>query len=150
MLYFVTVRSFSWQKSVSRVVSFQAHKAFTHHHKRLVGGGSLVSRQLSSQSEEEKNVKAVDASDLLEEYRNKNNINDQVFSAISEDGSVKVTACTARNLMNDLMIAHTMTAVPADALGRTVVCALLMSNGIQAEQTVQITLNGEGKKFRIR
>ena len=41
------------------------------------------------------------------------------------------------------MIAHTMTAVPADALGRAVVCALLMSNGMQAEQTVQLTMNGK-------
>ena len=31
-----------------------------------------------------------------------------------------------------------------DALGRTVVSALMMSNGLQAEQTCQITLNGDG------
>lgn len=80
---------------------------------------------------------------LKEQYSNKNNIDDQVFSAMSKDGSVKVTACTARNLVNDLMIMHTMTAVPADALGRTIVCALLMSNGIQEEQVVQLTLNCE-------
>jgi molecular chaperone Hsp33 len=78
------------------------------------------------------------------EYVNESNLRDQVFSAISEDGSVKVTACTARNLINDLMIMHTMTAVPADALGRTIICALLMSNGMQAEQTCQITINSDG------
>lgn len=80
----------------------------------------------------------------LEDYTNPSNRDDQVFSAISEDGSVKITACTARNLVNDLMIMHTMTAVPADAIGRTVVCALMMSNGMQAEQTCQITLNSDG------
>mmetsp|Transcript_10885 Transcript_10885/g.31624 ORF Transcript_10885/g.31624 Transcript_10885/m.31624 type:complete len:400 (-) Transcript_10885:127-1326(-) len=80
----------------------------------------------------------------LEEYENPSNRDDQVFSAISEDGSVKVTACTARNLVNDLMIMHTMTAVSADAIGRTAVCALMMSNGMQEEQTCQITLNADG------
>ena len=81
--------------------------------------------------------------DLFEQYRNENNVRDQVFSAISQDGSVKVTACTARNLVNDLMLAHTLTATPADALGRAVICALMMSNGIQDEQTVQLTFNGK-------
>lgn len=82
--------------------------------------------------------------DALAEYRNKNNIDDQVFSAISKDGSVKVTACTVRNLINDIMIMQTLTAVPADALGRTITCALLMSNGMQLEQSVQLTLNTDG------
>lgn len=81
--------------------------------------------------------------DELAEFRNKNNIRDQVFSAISSDGSIKVTACTARNLVNDLMIMHTMRATPADALGRAVTCALLMSNGMQEEQMVQLTLNSK-------
>jgi hypothetical protein len=98
-------------------------------------GESLLARHLSGEN-------SAETSTDIEQYKNENNIRDQVFSALSEDGSVKVTACTARNLVNDLMIAHTMTAVPADALGRTVVCALLMSNGIQAEQTVQLTING--------
>lgn len=80
----------------------------------------------------------------LEVYENPSNIDDQVFSAISEDGSVKITACTARNLVNDLMIMHTMTAVSADAIGRTAVCALMMSNGMQEEQTCQITFNADG------
>lgn len=79
--------------------------------------------------------------DKLDEYRNRNNINDQVFSAISHDGGVKVTVCTARNLINEVMLAHNLTPVSADALGRTMICALLMSNGIQAEQTVQLTMN---------
>jgi molecular chaperone Hsp33 len=88
--------------------------------------------------------RTADRLNSLQEYDNKSNVRDQVFSAISEDGSVKVTACTARNLINDLMLMHTMTAVPADALGRTVICALLISNGMQAEQTMQITINSDG------
>lgn len=82
--------------------------------------------------------------DPLRLYRNKNNIRDQVFSAISGGGGIKVTAVTARNIMNDLMIQHTMTAISAEALGRTVICSILMANGIQDEQIVQITINTEG------
>jgi hypothetical protein len=76
------------------------------------------------------------------EYRNKNNIRDQVFSAISGDGGIKVTVATVRNLINDMMMQHTLTEVPTEALGRTMVCGLLMANGIQDEQVVQITMNG--------
>ena len=86
----------------------------------------------------------VDGDLLLLPYRNKNNIRDQVFSALSGGGGIKVTAVTARNIMNDLMIQHTMTAVSAEALGRTVICSILMANGIQEEQIVQITINTEG------
>ena len=82
----------------------------------------------------------------LSDFRNKNNIDDQVFSAISGDGGIKITVATVRNLVNDVMMMHTMTAVPADALGRLMTCGLLMSNGMQAEQTVQITMNGEKGK----
>lgn len=85
-----------------------------------------------------------DAGDKLAEYRNKNNVRDQVFSALSGGGGIKVTAATARNLMNDLMLQHSMTAVSAEALGRTVICSILMANGMQEEQIVQITLKTEG------
>jgi molecular chaperone Hsp33 len=79
-----------------------------------------------------------------EDYANKNNVRDQIVSAISEDGSIKVTAVTARNIVNDLMMMHTMQTTSADALSRAIVCALLVSNGMQAEQTFQITINGDG------
>ena len=79
--------------------------------------------------------------DPWESFRNRNNIRDQVVSAISKDGGIKVTACTSRNIVNDLMMQHTMTEIPIQAMGRTLTCALLMANGMQKEQTVQITLN---------
>jgi hypothetical protein len=87
-------------------------------------------------------VPAADKDDKFAVYRNRNNIRDQVFSAISGDGGIKVTAVTARNLLNDMMMKHTLTEVPTEALGRTMICALLMSNGIQDEQNVQITMQG--------
>jgi molecular chaperone Hsp33 len=76
-----------------------------------------------------------------EEYRNPNNRRDQVFSALSGDGGIKVTACTVRNLLNDCMLRHaTMTPVATEALGRTAICALLMAHGTPGEHVVQISL----------
>lgn len=98
-------------------------------------GGSSSSSSSTASSESE---------DPWAEYRNRNNINDQVVSAMSKDGGIKVTSCTIRNMVNDMMMQHTMTDVSIQAIGRTMTCALLMSNGMQAEQTVQITLNSDG------
>ena len=97
----------------------------------------------SSDSNEASRSSSVDE-DRFAEYRNKNNVRDQVFSAISKDGSIKVTAATVRNIINDMMIMHSMTEVPADAMGRLVTCGLLVANGMQQEQTVQITMNSDG------
>ena len=100
-------------------------------------------RSLKAAADEESanSTMASGSDDPWASYRNKNNIRDQVVSAISKDGGIKVTACTIRNMVNDLMIQHTLTDIPIQALGRTMTCALLMANGMQAEQTVQITLN---------
>ena len=78
------------------------------------------------------------------EYSNRNNYRDQVFSALSSDGGIKVTACTIRNLLNDMMLQHTLSETSTDALGRSVICALLTSNGMQAEQILQLTVNTNG------
>ena len=80
----------------------------------------------------------------LEQYQNKNNLDDQVFSAISSDGGLKVTVATIRNLLNELMIQQTMNPIPGDAIGRATLCALLASNGMQDEQIFQITMKGDG------
>ena len=79
----------------------------------------------------------------LDPFQNRNNVDDQVFSAISGDGGVKVTVATIRNLLNDGMIMHSMTAVPMDALGRALASCLLVSNGMQEEQDFQLVVDGE-------
>ena len=75
-------------------------------------------------------------------FANKNNIDDQVFSALSKCGGIKVTCATVRNLVNELMLMHTMTEVPADAISRATTCGLLLSNGMAEDHVVQITING--------
>mmetsp|Transcript_31090 Transcript_31090/g.75141 ORF Transcript_31090/g.75141 Transcript_31090/m.75141 type:complete len:428 (-) Transcript_31090:108-1391(-) len=111
-------------------------------------GLRLSSTSSGSSSDDDTTVSSTTTSDVSsedeDEYENKNNVRDQVVSAISEDGSIKVTACTARNIVNDLMMMHTMQTTSADALSRAIVCSLLVSNGMQPEQTFQITINGDG------
>jgi hypothetical protein len=102
------------------------------------------SEEASSREESSSTVASTSsADDPWAIYRNTNNMRDQVFSAISGDGGIKVTVATIRNMVNDISLQHTMTAIPTDALGRTVACSLLMANGIQEEQMVQITINGK-------
>jgi len=85
-----------------------------------------------------------DPSSSSSSFENKNNINDQIVSCISGDGGIKVTVCTVRNMVNDMMIMHNLTPVPIDALGRAVACSVLASNGMQAEQVFQLTVDGDG------
>ena len=80
----------------------------------------------------------------LAPYINKNNIDDQLISCISGNGEIKVTACTIRNLVNDVMMQQTLTATPADALARSMTCGLLLSNGMQKEQTYQLSMACDG------
>jgi molecular chaperone Hsp33 len=55
---------------------------------------------------------AATASIDLGPYRNKNNLGDQVFSAMSADGGLKVTIATICNLLNEMMIQHSMNPIP--------------------------------------
>ena len=98
----------------------------------------MTSSESKVEGEEE-----VENNNSMEKYQNKKNLRDQVLSVISANGEIKVTAATTRNLVNDVMLAHNLAAVPADALARAMTCSLLLSNGMQAEQTFQLTLNCE-------
>lgn len=118
--------------TVSKPQLLHARAAFSHRHAGLFR--TCSTRAMSTSSTEP-----------LEVYRNKNNSRDQIFSAISGDGGIKVTVATIRNIINDASMQNTMTPVSTDALGRAMTCGLLMANGMQAEQTVQITMKG---KFR--
>ena len=82
--------------------------------------------------------------DALSRFQNPNNNADQIFSALSSDGTLKVTTCTIRNLLNEMMLQHNMNPIPADALGRATMCALLASSGMQPEQMFQLSVKGDG------
>lgn len=107
--------------------------------------GDLESCRMTSSSDETSAQTSAIASDVnLEQYYNKNNLDDQVFSAMSEDGGLKVTVATTRNLLNEMMIQHSMNPVAGDALGRATLCALMASNGMQEQQMFQLSLKGDG------
>jgi len=112
---------------------------------RHVGVGLSDSNNINDSGESITNgASSSAATSSWEEYKNPNNANDQVVSAISANGGIKVTVATVRNLLNEIMILQTMSELPADAFGRAATCMLLMSNGMQLEQTVQVTMNGDG------
>ena len=107
--------------------------------------GDLVSWRMTSSSGDETEAKTTTtATSDLDIYSNKNNLDDQVFSAISADGGLKVTVATVRNLLNEMMIQHSMNPVAGDALGRATICGLLASNGMQEEQMFQLSMKGDG------
>lgn len=93
-------------------------------------------------NDDSNNARKVDtkAATPSEEFKNKNNLRDQIVSAISSNGEIKVTAATTRNLINEIIDMQSLTAVSTDALARSMTCSLLLSNGMQDEQTFQLTM----------
>lgn len=106
---------------------------------------SLHSTSSSAESDDKSSESSSTTTDKAwSDYKNTNNIDDQIVSAISADGGIKVTVATVRNLVNDAVMMHSLNPTPADAMGRLMTSALLMANGIQAEQTIQLTLSSNG------
>eukprot|EP01082_Thalassiosira_pseudonana_P003290 g3005.t1 g3005 contig12:1241872-1243208(-) len=113
--------------------------------RRVRGTSTSTSTWMTSDDESSQPVpSSPTATTDLTAYQNPNNLDDQVFSAMSSDGGLKVTVATIRNLLNDMMIQHTMNPVPGDAIGRSTLCALMASNGMQEEQMFQLSMKGEG------
>jgi len=73
-----------------------------------------------------------------------NNNDDFLISALSENMEVSVKVLTARNIVQDAMIRHQMKPLATDALGRVMICSLLMSNGLKDQETLQLTFSGDG------
>lgn len=127
----------------------QSNSLFANHHYTLQHGTNCA----VAKSDNDNNISNTHTNDSDNEnsfakYQNPNNLNDQVFSALSGEGGIKVTAVTARNLLNELMLQHTLSAVSTEALGRTTLCGLLMANGIQDDQIVQISIRSEDGLIR--
>ena len=79
--------------------------------------GDITSWRMTASPEESSSAPSVESTSSttlpdLEQYQNENNLDDQVFSAMSADGGIKVTVATMRNLLNEMMIQHTMNPVP--------------------------------------
>ncbi len=138
----------SYKKDGRSTFLFQPTRRVEFNLKMSSSSASEDSSSSSSSSSSKQLIVDSSAIDLnaadIEQYKNKNNINDQIFAAISGNGEMKVTATTIRNLVNDVMIQQSLTPTPADALARSMACGLLLSNGMQAEQTFQLTMSCDG------
>jgi molecular chaperone Hsp33 len=136
------------QRRYTSTVSWSATTTSTSLHQSFINAAddSNENAEKNSSAQTVDNVAKVEKKeeDPWTPYVNRNNVRDQVVSAISSDGGIKVTAVTARNLINDVVNIHNLSRVAADALGRTMLCSILLSNGIPDEQTLQISYQTTG------
>ncbi|CAM9758891.1 unnamed protein product, partial [Phaeothamnion confervicola] len=72
------------------------------------------------------------------------NRDDHIVSVLSGNREVVVKAITARNLVQDALIKQDLRPLAADALGRVMICTLLMSSGLKDQETLQLTFQGDG------
>ena len=138
----VSINAFQFPSVYRRWASSAAYGRTTFRHPP----GDMSWRMTASSDDASTSAPSIDTSTetALQQYQNKNNLDDQIFSAISADGGLKVTVATIRNLLNEFMIQHSLNTVPGDALGRATLCALMASNGMQEEQEFQLTLKSDG------
>eukprot|EP00640_Fibrocapsa_japonica_P003286 CAMPEP_0113944736 /NCGR_PEP_ID=MMETSP1339-20121228/36273_1 /TAXON_ID=94617 /ORGANISM="Fibrocapsa japonica" /LENGTH=316 /DNA_ID=CAMNT_0000950039 /DNA_START=177 /DNA_END=1127 /DNA_ORIENTATION=- /assembly_acc=CAM_ASM_000762 len=81
---------------------------------------------------------------VLDPYSYTKNTVDHLVSGLSANEEVVVTAVSTRNLLQDALIRQQLRPLAADALGRTMVCTLLMARRLKGGETLQITLSGDG------
>eukprot|EP00904_Undaria_pinnatifida_P008178 jgi/Undpi1/4490/HiC_scaffold_17.g07844.m1 len=73
-----------------------------------------------------------------------NNSIDHMVSAVAGNGEVVARAVTARNLVQDALVRQDLRPLAADALGRVMVCTMLMAGGLKDRETFQLTFSGNG------
>ncbi|CAM9821860.1 unnamed protein product [Pylaiella littoralis] len=69
---------------------------------------------------------------------------DHMVSAVAGNGQVVARAVTARNLLQDALVRQDLYPLAADALGRVMVCTMLMAGGLKDKETFQLTFSGSG------
>jgi len=69
---------------------------------------------------------------------------DVLISALSENLEVSVRTVSARNIIEEARRKQLLQPLATDALGRVLICALLMSNGLKDNETLQLTFAGDG------
>ncbi|CAM9354142.1 unnamed protein product [Chrysoparadoxa australica] len=79
-----------------------------------------------------------------EELQPLSNKDDHLVSVLSGNGEVLVRAITARELVQEALVKQDLRPVAADALGRVMICTLLMSQGLKDKETLQLTFSGSG------
>jgi molecular chaperone Hsp33 len=81
---------------------------------------------------------------LASPLSNPNNLDDQLSSFLTSSGSIKLSLCTIRNLLNDQSAQQELSATATQVLGNAHACTLLCAGGMQDVQEFQLTLKCTG------
>ena len=69
---------------------------------------------------------------------------DEMVTALSKDGFVSAKAIITTGLVRDVTQRQRSLALAAAALGRTMTCCLLLSEGLKQEESFQVSFRGDG------
>mmetsp|Transcript_4707 Transcript_4707/g.7675 ORF Transcript_4707/g.7675 Transcript_4707/m.7675 type:complete len:417 (+) Transcript_4707:62-1312(+) len=69
---------------------------------------------------------------------------DVLVNAISKDGSISAKAIITTDLVSEASRFQGLSDLAAAAVGRTVTCAIMLSDGQEPEETLQFKFNGDG------
>jgi molecular chaperone Hsp33 len=71
-------------------------------------------------------------------------VKDEMCTALSADGFVSAKAVVSSTLVRELATRQNCLPLAAAALGRAVICTLLMAEGLKQEETFQVRFQGDG------
>jgi len=71
-------------------------------------------------------------------------IKDEMLTALSADGFVSAKAVVSSTLVRELATRQMCLPLAAAALGRSVICTLLLAEGLKQEETFQVRFQGDG------
>mmetsp|Transcript_44021 Transcript_44021/g.109028 ORF Transcript_44021/g.109028 Transcript_44021/m.109028 type:complete len:338 (+) Transcript_44021:138-1151(+) len=69
---------------------------------------------------------------------------DEFLSCISADGSVSAKAIVATRMVRDITDKQGCQPLASAALGRAMICGLLVADGLKGDESVQLRFNGDG------
>jgi len=69
---------------------------------------------------------------------------DHIVSVLSADGDVNIKVAKNTKVLAELIRRQNLSLLAADALGRAMACAALLSNGLKDEESIQFSFVGEG------
>lgn len=69
---------------------------------------------------------------------------DVFISALSQNGQVNVKVISAKKMVQAIRDKRELSAVSTELLGRVMLSAMLVANGIKDEETLQLTFSGDG------
>jgi redox-regulated HSP33 family molecular chaperone len=69
---------------------------------------------------------------------------DVFVSALSQNGHVNVKVISAKNMVQEMKDKRGLSTVATELMGRVMLSAILVANGIKDQETLQLTFSGDG------